>query len=110
METNATIDEGKKLEFNTEMAGSGNAYPSGNNSSSKLEGASNESGEEPEAEVFSQMLDFDEEFENFASFTQPEKEIERNYTSSSVTRMEFEKIDLGSDRRGGLGLTPTSPV
>mgnify|MGYP001195549651 FL=1 len=110
LETNATIDEGKKLEFNTEMAGSGNAYPSGNNSSSKLEGASNESGEEPELEVFSQMLDFDEEFENFASFTQPEKGIERNYTSSSVTRMEFEKIDLGSDRRGGLGLTPTSPV
>ena len=110
LETNSTInDEVKKLEFKANIAGSASAYPSGNSSSSKLEGALNQSAGRPEVDVLGRRLDFDGELENFASFSQPEMGMERNNTSSSVMLMEFEGIDLGSKPRGGLGLTPTSP-
>ena len=111
VETKTAIDEVKKLEFKlgnvSEAKVSVNVSVddnrSANNSSSNRD---NDSEPGPGLDVFGRRLDFDTEFENLASLSQPEMGIERN--ESSVTLMEFERIDLVSNHRKELGLTPTS--
>ena len=50
----------------------------------------------------------DAEFKNFGSANRLGMGIDKNGTQRPVMIMEFEKIDLESNFRQGLGLTPTS--
>ncbi len=115
--TEPQIDEVKKLEFKENPTSETNS--TGNDSGDGTEPAANllldldgpfgdfETG--PRLDTFGKGFDFDTEFKNFASTSQSGMGIDNNDTSSPVSIMQFEKIDLGSTSRGGFGLTPTSP-
>ncbi len=107
----------KKLEFKEEPAplknGTGNDSEDGteaeNNLLPNLDGPFGNFETGPRLDTFGHGFDFETVFQNFNSTTGIGKRVDKNVTSSPVTIMEFERIDLGSDFRAGFGLTPTSP-
>jgi hypothetical protein len=115
--TEPQIDEVKKLEFKEDLAfdtnGTGNDSGDGteptNNLLPNLDGPFGDFETGPRLDTFGKGFDFETEFENFTSTPGLGMRTDKNGTSSSVPIMEFEKIDLGSDFRGGFGLTPGSP-
>jgi len=115
--TELQIDEVKKLKFKevptSSTDGNGNDSVEGteptNNSLPNLDGPFGDFETGPRLDTFGKGFDFDTEFENFTLTPGLVTRNEKNNTSSSVPIMEFEKIDLGSDFRGGFGLTPASP-
>ncbi len=115
--TELQIDEVKKLKFKevptSSTDGNGNDSVEGteptNNSLPNLDGPFGNFQTGPRLDTFGKGFDFDTEFENFTLTPGLVTRNEKNNTSSSVPIMEFEKIDLGSDFRGGFGLTPASP-
>jgi hypothetical protein len=115
--TEPKIDEVKKLEFKEEptslIDGNGNDSGEGteptNNLLPNLDGPFGDFETGPRLDTFGKGFDFDTEFENFTLTPGLGTRTDKNGTPSSVPIMEFEKIDLGSNFRGGFGLTPASP-
>jgi hypothetical protein len=116
MKTGPRIGGVKKLEFKEGLAsltnGIGNDSGDGTEAENELlpnlDGPFGDFETGPRLDTFGQGFDF-EMFQNFNSTTGIGKRADKNVTSSPVTIMEFEKIDLGSDFHAGFGLTPTSP-
>ncbi|HOO54648.1 MAG TPA: hypothetical protein PLM24_01840 [Methanothrix sp.] len=115
-ETGPQIDEVKKLEFKddpkSEMETTGNDSDEKKPAESllpNLDGPFGDFKTVPRLDTLGKGFTFGEEFENFTSISRPGTGVDRNSTLNAVQMMKFEKIDLGSNFRGGSGLTPSSP-
>lgn len=103
-ETGAQVEEVKKLLFRD--ANQSDTTEGRNLSGTDELNGSSEMG--PVPNLSERRVAFDAEFNNFGSANRLGMGIDENGTQSPVMIMEFEKIDLESTFRQGLGLTPTS--